>query len=189
MGGIEIQGRAKSYADAVNFAASVGKLADKHDLEAEICLRTPTVHLRLAASMRAGVHPEHIELAKAIEDLEAAADVPLEAASVSTMEIAIDAVDIPKVKAFWMALMGYESIGPFSLIDPNRGLPSVWFQQADQARSQRNNIHFDIHLSPEQLQPRIEAALNAGGTLLSDLKGTDGGEVRSAAPLASATAY
>jgi 4a-hydroxytetrahydrobiopterin dehydratase len=44
----------------------------------------------------------------------------------------------------------------------------VWFQQMDAPRPQRNRIHIDVSVPHDQAQARLEAALAAGGRLLSN---------------------
>lgn len=93
-------------------------------------------------------------------------------ASPQTLEIAIDALDIPGVRPFWKAVTGYvdepSPTGPTSaLMDPLGRGAAIWFQQMDQPRPQRNRIHLDVDVPPELAQPRIDAALAAGGTLVS----------------------
>jgi 4a-hydroxytetrahydrobiopterin dehydratase len=88
------------------------------------------------------------------------------------IEIAIDAMDIPRVRPFWQAVTGYvdepgpSELGDTALLDPLRRGPAIWFQQMDAPRPQRNRIHLDVDVPPELAQPRIEAALAAGGTLV-----------------------
>jgi 4a-hydroxytetrahydrobiopterin dehydratase len=91
------------------------------------------------------------------------------------LEIAIDALDIPRVRPFWKAVTGYvDEPGPpgqlpeGALLDPLRRGPAIWFQQMDVARTERNRLHVDVDVAPELAGPRIGAALAAGGTLLSD---------------------
>ena len=89
---------------------------------------------------------------------------------VQVLEIAIDALDIPAVVPFWAAVMGY---GPgvandHELFDPFGEGPTIWFQQMDEPRLQRNRIHFDIVVPHDEAQTRLAAALAAGGTLVSD---------------------
>jgi len=91
------------------------------------------------------------------------------------IEIAIDALDIPAVRPFWQAVTGYvaepalaEQLPDGALCDPLRRGPTIWFQQMDTPRfGQRNRVHIDVDVAPELAQPRIAAALAAGGTLLS----------------------
>src|SRR5450631_2525396 len=94
--------------------------------------------------------------------------------SVQVLEIGIDALDIPAIRPFWQAVLGYadEPGGPADpgagLVDPFGQGPSVWFQQMDAPRPQRNRIHFDVVVPHDEAGRRIEAALAAGGTLVYD---------------------
>jgi 4a-hydroxytetrahydrobiopterin dehydratase len=89
---------------------------------------------------------------------------------VQRLEIAIDAMDIARVRPFWKAVMGYadEPDGGNGLIDPARQLATIWFQQMDEPRAQRNRIHFDLDVAHDEAPARIQAALDAGGVLVSD---------------------
>jgi 4a-hydroxytetrahydrobiopterin dehydratase len=92
---------------------------------------------------------------------------------VQSLEIAIDALDIPAIRPFWKAVLGYVDEpardGPQdAVVDPYRRGPAVWFQQMDAPRPQRNRIHFDITVPHDQAEARIAAALAAGGVLVSD---------------------
>jgi 4a-hydroxytetrahydrobiopterin dehydratase len=89
------------------------------------------------------------------------------------LEIAIDAIDIPKVRPFWKAVTGYvDEHGPSDLtaglIDPVGRGPAMWFQQMDEPRRQRNRIHLDVDVPHDMARSRLQAALAAGGTLLDD---------------------
>src|SRR5271165_1105402 len=53
-------------------------------------------------------------------------------------------------------------------IDPLGQGPAVWFQRMDAPRPQRNRIHFDVSVPHDEAEPRIQAALAAGGTLIYD---------------------
>ncbi len=89
------------------------------------------------------------------------------------LEIAIDAVDIPAIRPFWLAVLGYapepgSDVMPGSIVDPAGELPNLWFQQMDEPRPQRNRIHFDLHVPHDEADRRIAAAIDAGGKLVSD---------------------
>ncbi len=94
------------------------------------------------------------------------------------LQVAIDAVEIPRVRAFWTAVLGYQP-DPRAYLsdiyDPRRLNPVFWFQPInpedakDQARrAQRNRTHVDLFLPADQAQARIEAALKAGGRITND---------------------
>ena len=93
--------------------------------------------------------------------------------SVQVLEIGIDTLDAAAIRPFWRAVLGYVDepgrAGPWDgLIDPLGQGPAVWFQQMDAPRPQRNRIHFDVSVPHDEAEPRIRAALAAGGTLLND---------------------
>ena len=93
--------------------------------------------------------------------------------SVQVLEIGIDALDAAAIRPFWRAVLGYVDepgrAGPWDgLIDPLGQGPAVWFQRMDAPRPQRNRIHFDVSVPHDEAEPRTQAALAAGGTLLRD---------------------
>ena len=55
-----------------------------------------------------------------------------------------------------------------ALVDPSGRGPAIWFQQMDAPRPQRNRIHIDVDVPHEAASARIDAAIAAGGRLLSD---------------------
>jgi 4a-hydroxytetrahydrobiopterin dehydratase len=93
--------------------------------------------------------------------------------SLQLVEVAVDALDIPAVRPFWQAVLGYvdepgSSSPAAALVDPLGRGPAVWFQQMDAPRPQRNRIHLDISVPHELAAGRIEAATAAGGRLVYD---------------------
>jgi 4a-hydroxytetrahydrobiopterin dehydratase len=92
---------------------------------------------------------------------------------VQILELAIDALDIPAIRPFWRAVLGYgdepgHDEPDAAVVDPVGQGPAIWFQQMDAPRPQRNRIHFDITVAHDEAMPRVQAALAAGGTLVSD---------------------
>ncbi len=92
---------------------------------------------------------------------------------VQMLELAIDAMDIPAIRPFWKAVLGYvgepgSDGAQDAIVDPAGQLPAVWFQQMDSPRPQRNRIHVDITVAHDEAGPRVRAALAAGGRLVDD---------------------
>jgi 4a-hydroxytetrahydrobiopterin dehydratase len=93
--------------------------------------------------------------------------------SVQVLEIGIDALDAAAIRPFWRAVLGYADepgrSGPWDgLVDPLGQGPAVWFQRMDAPRPQRNRVHVDISVPHDEAEPRIQAALAAGGQLVND---------------------
>jgi 4a-hydroxytetrahydrobiopterin dehydratase len=163
----------------------------------QIDLRPDRVEVGLQTAAVAAATVADVNLSRRITD--AVAALGLEVAGVTThggrrsvqmLEIAIDAIDIPAVRGFWKAVMGYADEpgghGPTDpLVDPARQGPAIWFQQMDRPRTQRNRIHLDLTVPHDEADARVQAALAAGGVLVSDaaarsfwiLADTEGNEV------------
>ena len=91
------------------------------------------------------------------------------------VQIGIDAVDIPAVRSFWRAVLGYEfdeRSDVTDIYDPRRLNPPLFFQRLsadDEARrEQRNRIHVDLFVPNDQAAARIDAALAHGGRIVYD---------------------
>jgi 4a-hydroxytetrahydrobiopterin dehydratase len=106
-------------------------------------------------------------LAAQISEVARELDIPTDPTKVHTLQIAVDALDIPKVQAFWAALLGRPATEQ-DLFDPDGMAPNFWFQQMDAERPQRNRIHIDFYLPADQAEARVAAALAAGGTVVRD---------------------
>lgn len=94
--------------------------------------------------------------------------------AVQVIEVGVDALDIPAVRPFWKAVLGYVDYageeGPAAaLMDPLGQGPPLWFQQMDAPRPQRNRLHFDVTVPHDEARRRVEAALAAGGRLVTDV--------------------
>jgi len=74
------------------------------------------------------------------------------------------------VLPFWRAILGYDfvEVTGDNLVDPKHIGPTVWFQQMDAPRPQRNRIHVDLYVPHEQAEGRIAAAIEAGGRIVYD---------------------
>jgi 4a-hydroxytetrahydrobiopterin dehydratase len=140
-----------------------------------IDIRSDRAVLRLRSRDAGAVTERDLDLARALSQALAAHGFELTAGPGATQafEIAIDAIDIGAVRPFWKAVTGYIDEPGLSgvndgLVDPFDRGPAIWFQQMDSERPQRNRIHLDIDVTHEAAQARVDAALAAGGRLLSD---------------------
>jgi 4a-hydroxytetrahydrobiopterin dehydratase len=181
LGSLDASVPVASMAGAAALGAAVvtacGSDADEH---LRLDLRPDRLEIRVQTRSRGGVTSLDVDLVRAVSDAIAERGAALAGPSgaslarpVQTLELAVDALDIPAVRPFWQAVLALEDDpadpGPTGgLRDPAGQLPTVWFQQMDEPRRQRNRIHFDITVGHEEAQPRISAALAAGGTLVSD---------------------
>jgi 4a-hydroxytetrahydrobiopterin dehydratase len=162
---------------AVQAVAACDAAEDQH-LRAD--LRPDRVVFTLQSLDQATVTTRDVELANLITSAvtqaglrtepEIRADAPR---SIQLLELGIDAMDIAAIRPFWKAVLGYAgeagADGPDDpLVDPVGQGPAIWFQQMSEPRTERNRIHFDVSVPHDEAPRRLQAALDAGGRLLSD---------------------
>ena len=152
---------------AATAVSAVGTDGQRH---LTVDIRADRAVLRLQSADVSAVTGRDVRLARMVSGVVATTPA---AAAVQGVEVAIDALDIAAVRPFWKAITDYvDEPGPSDLsdglIDPFGRGPAIWFQQMDAPRPQRNRIHLDIDVPHEAALARIDAAIAAGGTLLSD---------------------
>jgi 4a-hydroxytetrahydrobiopterin dehydratase len=171
--GIETWFVAPSFVDAVAFIGEIADAAEAANHHPDLDLRYRRLHVRLSSHDANGLTDRDAALAGAISERAAARGITAEAGASTRLEVAIDALDIDAVRPFWQAALGYEDDPPYegkvvSLHDPAGIGPVFWFQQMDAPRPQRNRIHIDVNVPHDEVDARMAAALEAGGTLVSD---------------------
>jgi 4a-hydroxytetrahydrobiopterin dehydratase len=157
-----------SFQAGVALVQAIGELAATADHYPDVDLRAEGVTVRLFTAGTFGLTERDVSLARQISAAARQAHVPAEPAAVQQVQIAIDALDIARVRPFWHAVLGYPEAGEEDLLDVHRSGPPVWFQQMDVERPQRNRIHIDIYVPADQVEDRIAAGLAAGGSIVSD---------------------
>lgn len=161
-------------------AAAVAASGPEADAHLRVDMRPDRVELSVQTRALGVVTGRDARLAHGIHDaVTGLALTPAGATSgasgrpVQMLEMAIDAMDIPAIRPFWKVVLGYVDEpgghGPQDgIVDPAGQLPAIWFQQMDAPRPQRNRVHFDITVAHDEAEPRVSAALAAGGRLVDD---------------------
>jgi len=170
------------FATGATFVARVAAAADEANHHPDVLLRWGQVTVTTRSHDVEGLTQRDIDLARTVSAI--ADELGLEATVPRSeiLEIAVDALDIPSVRPFWAAVLAYDeaTLPPFGqtpaeasedyteLRDPAGVGPTIWFQQMDAPRPQRNRIHIDIAVPHDQAEGRVRATIEAGGRLLTD---------------------
>ncbi|WP_066905122.1 VOC family protein [Millisia brevis] len=159
-----------SMASGIVFVDRIVAAAERRNHHPDILLRYGTVLLTLNTWTAGGITRFDLDLAAEISAIAAELELPPADSGPAWLEIAIDALDIPRVKEFWRSTLGLRAnkTDPVELADPTGKLPTLWFQQMDQPRRQRNRVHLDVWVPRDEIDDRIATALAAGGRLVSD---------------------
>jgi 4a-hydroxytetrahydrobiopterin dehydratase len=169
LGAIHADFRAGSFGAAADLVAAIAAAAEEADHHPDIDVRYPDrVRVSLTTHVVGGLTTHDVELARRISALAADADARAEPATPQGLEIAIDTMDADRIRPFWAAVLGYVDNGRGGLVDPLRIGPSLWFQQMDAPRTDRDRFHIDVTVPHDTAEERLAAALAAGGTLVED---------------------
>jgi len=156
-----------TFAAGAHFIARLTTLAEAANHHPDVDLRYGVVHISLHSHDVGAITQRDINLAAEISELARSLDIEPHPHTAITTEIAVDALDIAAVKPFWRSVFGYND-GDDELVDPAGVGPTLWFQQMDEPRPQRNRIHIDVWVANDIAERRVAAAIEAGGRLVSD---------------------
>jgi 4a-hydroxytetrahydrobiopterin dehydratase len=157
-----------SFAAGLDLVAAIGELAAASGHDPDVDVRPESVTVRVGTAGLQGLTSRDADLAREISAAAARRQAAADPAAVQHVQVAIDALDIAKVRPFWHAVLGYALVGDEDLLDVHRQGPTFWFQQMESPRAGRNRFHIDIYVPHDQVQARIDAALAAGGRIVSD---------------------
>ena len=158
-----------TFATGLDLVTRIGAAAEEAGHHPELDLRFATLHVRLISRDVFGVTTRDLDLARRISALAAQVGVEADPGAVEIVEIALDTADRAEIKPFWRAILGYDDhpLHDGEVRDLTGIGPALWFQETEPHEVPIQRFHLDIRVPPEVAQQRIDAALAAGGTLVS----------------------
>lgn len=187
LGRLRAHFRTPDFVSALAFVQRVTEEAEAAEHHPDVELQHGYVALSLVSHDVARLTDRDVSLARRVAEVAVETGVEQAPGAPQVVEIAVDTTDDARVRPFWAAVLGYDAAPEDgdALADP-RGLgPQVWFQEAEEPRSGRGRLHVDVSVPVDEARGRVDAALAAGGSLLSDehapswwvLADADGNEV------------
>ena len=160
--------RAGSFQAATALAAAIATAADEADHHPDLDIRYPDrVRVALTTHETGGLTTHDVDLARRVSQVAAAAGATAQPGAVQAVEVAIDTLDADRIRPFWAAVLAYRDVDGV-LVDPLRLGPPMWFQTMDEPRPGRDRFHIDVSVPHDEAEARIEAALAAGGRMVTD---------------------
>lgn len=160
----------ESFAAGLRLVGAIGEAAGELGHHADLDLRKDRVDVRLVSGYEAGgVTEVDVRLARRISEIATAAGADLECHSLACLELALDTPAHEKIAPFWAAVLDRQYVnvdGWGDVGDRAQVHPLIWFQPSG-SDEPRQRWHLDVWVDPAQIQPRMDAALAAGGTLVS----------------------
>lgn len=174
--------RVTSTAQQCTVAAMAASVADEVDFPLLIDLRPGLVILDSGKDQADpdahGLDLDFTELAERLQRGAREHSATADAELAQFVQLVLDAADIPAVRSFWTAALGYVPDGRDGVTDirdPRRLDPVLVIQGLDpdegERRRQRNRVHLELRVPSDTAQDRVEEILATGGRLLEDTDG------------------
>ncbi|WP_110238585.1 4a-hydroxytetrahydrobiopterin dehydratase [Nocardioides gilvus] len=160
--------RTGDFVTGLSLLNRIAAVAEEMNHHPDLDLRYGHLNIRLFSHDSLGVTGRDVRLARRITDI--ARDVGVEAVpeGLSVVEIGLDTPDRAAIAPFWAAVLAMESPTTDDEVrDDDGDLPRVWFQESG-GEEPRQRFHLDVMVTLEEAPRRIEAALAAGGRLVSE---------------------
>ncbi len=164
-----------SFATGLVLVTRIGELAESANHHPDVDLRYGTVTVRTWSHDIGGLSARDLALARGISAAARELGIAADPAGVRDVTIVVDAVVGSAVQPFWQAVLGHDArphrggnTAAGRLLDADGRLPTVWFQQSDERREQRNRIHVEVWVPHDQAEARVAAVVAAGGRLVTD---------------------
>ena len=155
------------FVTGLQLTTKVTDAAESANHHPDIDLRYPHVDITLMSHDVSGTTQRDLRLAREISELAAGMGISADPGQCAILEVALDTWDAEEIWPFWAALLGGEGDAD-EVTDSAGRLPPLWFQDAERHDERRQRFHFDVWVPTDVAQRRIDAALAAGGTLVSD---------------------
>ena len=166
---LEARYETNGFATGLELVDRIGAAAEEADHHPDLTLTWPTRAGPPWSHDARGVTDRDIALARTISEIAAELGVAATPARTQNLELCLDTADIRRT-----ARSGRPSSATtwdeehLEIVDPDGRMPTAWFQQTEAHDEPRQRCHLDIHVDPAVAEARIDAALAAGGTLVSD---------------------
>ncbi len=158
-----------SFVKGLELVTRITEVAEAANHHPDVVLTYPQVDVDLHSHDVGGVTSRDLDLARQISAIAAELGVESAPREVSTLELALDVPDSDEVRPFWAAALGYDFSGKWpEVFDPGGRNNTLWFQTAPDATGEvQQRFHLDIVVPREVAEERVQAAVDAGGTLVS----------------------
>jgi len=164
--------RTGDFATGLALVNAIGEAAEAANHHPDVDLTYPLVTVRLSSHDVGGITQRDVRLAREISDAAGRLGAAADPGGVSVTELALDTHDRAEIMPFWAAVLGYETSegDDRELVDPDGSRPTLWFQESERRSPEglEQRFHLDVRVPPEVAEQRIRAAVDAGGTLVSD---------------------
>ena len=173
--GIRARFRTGDFATGLALVDRIGAAAEEANHHPDISLTYPEVIVTLSSHDVGGITSRDLDLARAISGFAAEAGAEADVSGLTQLEPGLDPSAAEPLAGFYAALLGGE-VSHGDPVDPSGQVPGLWFQgpgavdepQLLPASDHEQRWHFDVWVPHDEGERRLQAVIDAGGTLVSD---------------------
>lgn len=171
--GIRARFRTGDFATGLALVDRIGAAAEEAAHHPDISLTYPEVIVTLSSHDVGGITSRDLDLARTISGFAAEAGAEADVSGLTQLEPGLDTSTPGPLAPFYAALLGGE-VSDGEPVDPSGQVPGLWFQGPDAGgpplppQDPEQRWHLDVWVPHDEGERRLQAVLDAGGTLVSD---------------------
>ncbi|KXP05247.1 VOC family protein [Tsukamurella pseudospumae] len=168
--GLHARFRTRDFAAGLELVTAFAAEAEAANHHTDLTLRYGTVDVLLYSHDAGGVTDRDHRLAARFSEIARDRSISASPGELSVVELCLDTADAAEIAPFWSALLGAEIQDDDGDLEVRaHGADAVlWFQRTEPHDVPRQRFHLDVWVDPREARDRIDAALAAGGRLVSD---------------------
>lgn len=170
--------RTGDFATGLSLVERIGAAAEEADHHPDVTLTYPEVLVTLSSHDVRGITARDLDLARRISGFAADLGVAADVSGLTQLELGLDTDAGDRLAPFYAALLGGEVRNGES-VDPSGQVPTVWWQESGTGDPEQDGPplpetaveqrwHLDVWVPVEEGERRLQAVLDAGGSLVSD---------------------
>jgi 4a-hydroxytetrahydrobiopterin dehydratase len=172
--GIRARFRTGDFATGLALVDRIGAAAEEANHHPDISLTYPEVIVTLSSHDVGGITTRDLDLARRISGFAADLGAEADVSGLTQLEPGLDTSAPERLGPFYAALLGGD-VEKGEPVDPSGQVPGLWFQgpgdDGDEPlppQDVEQRWHFDVWVPHDEGERRLQAVLDAGGTLVSD---------------------
>lgn len=173
--GIRARFRTGDFATGLALVDRIGAAAEDANHHPDVSLTYPEVIVTLSSHDVGGITSRDLDLARRISGFAAELGAAADVSGLTQLEPGLDTSGPERLGPFYAALLGGDVQGG-EPVDPSGQVPGLWFQGPGEEGEVQHlpepdheqRWHFDVWVPHDEGERRLQAVLDAGGTLVSD---------------------
>lgn len=173
LGTLRARFKTGDFATGLALVDGIGAVAEEANHHPDIRLSYGEVIVDLTSHDVGGLTSRDVDLARRISELAGEAGAEANPGGLTQLEIGLDTARSGEHAPFYAALLGGE-VRHGEPVDPSGQVPTIWWQEPHEdgpalpAQDFEQRWHFDVWVPIDEGQRRVDAAIAAGGRLISD---------------------